>query len=75
MENSTILGLIIGVVVIVTLILLAMKKSKLKFKSPFMMRKERYANENSFYPNYKLSQEQAEKDVNCEYKGFLTRYF
>jgi hypothetical protein len=64
-DQNIIYGLcLIGVIFVV--ITLVKKSNKKKYKSPFMMRKER------FYDNYRLSQAQAERDVNCEYKGFIT---
>jgi hypothetical protein len=64
-KDKVIIGIIVLIVLFGLICLITRKKS---------MKNEKY-NENSFYPNYHLSQEQSEKDVDCEYKGFLTRYF
>lgn len=60
--------IIIGIFFVVALffVICLLSKNKLKYKSPYMMKKEK------FYDNYRLSQAQAERDVNCEYKGFIT---
>lgn len=67
MKDQDIIVSIFAVIALLSFIsFLVGKTNKKKYKSPFMMRKER------FYDNYRLSQAQAERDVNCEYKGFIT---
>jgi hypothetical protein len=72
MEKDKIVIGIIFFIVLLGLINLFLRKPK---KSMMNKRMNEKFNENSFYPGYHLTQEQAEKDVDCEYKGFLTRYF
>lgn len=75
MNKQTILGIaIILIVAFVIFLYLIFKPKKPKMKSPKQLR-EMYSDNNTapFYSNYKLTQKQAEYDVNKEYKGFITR--
>ena len=67
MNYQLIYGLgLLFLIFVVVVVIQSLIKSKKSYKSPYMMRREK------FYDNYRLSQAQAEKDVNCEYKGFIT---
>lgn len=67
MDMMSVILAIFVILGIVFIILLLLKPKNGRMRSPRQQKRE------NFYNNYHLSQAQAERDVNCEYKGFITR--
>jgi uncharacterized ion transporter superfamily protein YfcC len=67
MDIMNVILAIFIILAIIFVILLALKPKNRRMRSPRHQKRE------NFYNNYHLSQEQAERDVNCEYRGYITR--